>query len=108
MLVSLDCTEAAVDEALACGANLIVSHHPIVFKGLKRFTGANYVERTVMAAIRQGIQLYAIHTNLDNVADGVNQRLASLCRLHAGKPTHPSPQSQRPDAGRGVCARRSC
>ena len=78
VLVSLDCTEEVVAEAAACGANLIVSHHPIVFKGLKRFTGATYVERTVMAAIRQGIQLYASHTNLDNVADGVNQRLASL------------------------------
>ncbi|MGB1121980.1 MAG: Nif3-like dinuclear metal center hexameric protein [Flavobacteriales bacterium] len=78
VLVSLDCTEEVVAEAVAGGANLIVSHHPIVFSGLKRFTGANYVERTVMAAIRHGIQLYAIHTNLDNVADGVNQRLASL------------------------------
>ena len=78
VLVSLDCTEEVVAEAAAKGANLIVSHHPIVFKGLKRFTGTNYVERTVIAAIRQGIQLYAIHTNLDNVADGVNQRLASL------------------------------
>ena len=78
VLVSLDCTEEVVEEAAASGANLVVSHHPIVFKGLKRFTGATYVERTVMAAIRHGIQLYAIHTNLDNVAEGVNQRLASL------------------------------
>lgn len=78
VLVSLDCTEAVVAEAVERGANLVVSHHPIVFKGLKRFTGATYVERTVMAAIRNGIQLYAMHTNLDNVADGVNQRLASL------------------------------
>ena len=87
VLVSLDCTEEVVAEAAACGANLIVSHHPIVFKGLKRFTGSTYVERTVMAAIRQGIQLYAIHTNLDNVADGVNQRLASLVGC--------TPESQR-------------
>ena len=78
VLVSLDCTEAVVEEAVARGANLVVSHHPIVFKGLKRFTGANYVERTVMAAIKHGINLYAIHTNLDNVADGVNRRLAEL------------------------------
>ena len=78
VLVSLDCTEEVVAEAVALGANVIVSHHPIVFKGLKRFTGTTYVERTVMAAIRQGVQLYAIHTNLDNVADGVNQRLAEL------------------------------
>ena len=53
VLVSLDCTEEVVAEAAACGANLIVSHHPIVFKGLKRFTESTYVERTVMAAIRR-------------------------------------------------------
>ncbi|MDA1336487.1 MAG: Nif3-like dinuclear metal center hexameric protein [Bacteroidetes bacterium] len=76
VLVSLDCTEAVIEEAVRCGANMIVSHHPIVFKGLKRLNGANYVERTVMAAIRNNIQLYAIHTNLDNVKDGVNLKLA--------------------------------
>ena len=78
IVVSLDCTEEVVAEAVGKGANVIVSHHPIVFKGLKRFTGRTYVERTVMAAIRHGIHLYAIHTNLDNVADGVNKRLAEL------------------------------
>ncbi|MDE0979148.1 MAG: Nif3-like dinuclear metal center hexameric protein, partial [Flavobacteriales bacterium] len=77
VLVSLDCTEAVVEEAARRGAGMIVSHHPIVFQGLKRLTGANHVERTVMAAIRHGIALYAIHTNLDNVADGVNQKLAT-------------------------------
>lgn len=87
VVVSLDCTEEVVAEAVERGANLIVSHHPIVFKGLKRFTGASYVERTVMEAIRNGIQLYAIHTNLDNVADGVNERLASLVGC--------TPESQR-------------
>ena len=77
VLVSLDCTEAVVEEAARLGAGMIVSHHPIVFQGLKRLTGSNHVERTVMAAIRHGIALYAIHTNLDNVADGVNQKLAT-------------------------------
>ncbi|MDC0140140.1 Nif3-like dinuclear metal center hexameric protein [bacterium] len=77
VLVSLDCTEAVVEEAARRGAGMIVSHHPIVFQGLKRLTGSNHVERTVMAAIRHGIALYAIHTNLDNVADGVNQKLAT-------------------------------
>jgi putative NIF3 family GTP cyclohydrolase 1 type 2 len=60
VLVSLDCTEAVVEEAIAVGANMIVSHHPIVFKGLKRFNGNTYVERTIMAAIANGIALYAI------------------------------------------------
>jgi dinuclear metal center YbgI/SA1388 family protein len=78
VLVSLDCIEAVVDEAIAVGANMVVSHHPIVFKGLKRFNGSSYVERTVMKAIANGIALYAIHTNLDNVPDGVNMKLAEL------------------------------
>ena len=77
VLVSLDVTEEVVAEAVASGAGLIVSHHPIVFRPLKRITGRNEVERTVMAALRAGIGLYAIHTNLDNVAHGVN---AMMCR----------------------------
>jgi dinuclear metal center YbgI/SA1388 family protein len=81
ILLSLDCIEAVVDEAIHKGCNLIVSHHPIVFKGLKKLTGANYVERTVIKAIQNGIALYAIHTNLDSVLDGVNGRLASKIGL---------------------------
>ncbi len=80
-LVSLDCTEAVVDEAIALGCDLIVSHHPIVFKGLKRFNGKSYVERVVMKAIRHDIALYAIHTNLDNVAGGVNGKIAQRLGL---------------------------
>jgi len=77
VLVSLDVTEEVVAEAVRLGAGLIVSHHPIVFRPLRRLTGSNQVERTVMAALRAGIGLYAIHTNLDNVAHGVN---AMMCR----------------------------
>jgi len=77
VLVSLDVTEEVVAEAVTMGAGLIVSHHPILFRPLKRITGRNQVERTVMAALRAGIGLYAIHTNLDNVAHGVN---AMMCR----------------------------
>ncbi|PCJ81116.1 MAG: Nif3-like dinuclear metal center hexameric protein [Bacteroidetes bacterium] len=77
VLVSLDCTEEVVKEAEREGAGLIVSHHPIVFSGLKRLTGANYVERTVLRAIKSGIALYAIHTNLDNIKSGVNFELAT-------------------------------
>ena len=75
VLVSLDCTEAVVAEAEREGCELIVSHHPVIFGGLKRLNGSNDVERTVMRAIRSGIALYAIHTNLDNVMTGVNRRL---------------------------------
>ncbi|MCF8276655.1 MAG: Nif3-like dinuclear metal center hexameric protein [Flavobacteriales bacterium] len=81
ILVSLDCTEDVIDDALSQGCNLIVSHHPIVFSGLKRFNGNNYVERTVMKAIKNDVLLYAIHTNLDNVIDGVNSKFAERLGL---------------------------
>src|SRR5690606_16647891 len=69
-IISLDCTEKVLEEALGVGAQLVISHHPIVFSGLKRFTGSTYVERTVMKALRNNIAIYAIHTNLDNVFNG--------------------------------------
>jgi dinuclear metal center YbgI/SA1388 family protein len=71
-LVALDCTEAIVEEAIEHGCNLIITHHPIVFKGLKKITGKTYVERVVLKAIKNNIALYAIHTNLDHVKHGVN------------------------------------
>ncbi len=74
-LISLDCTEAVVDDAIANNCEVIISHHPIVFKGLKKFNGKTYVERVVEKAIRHNIALYAIHTNLDSVLDGVNARI---------------------------------
>lgn len=82
-IISLDCTEEVVDEAIALGANLIISHHPIVFKGLKKFRGSTYVERVVMKAIKHDIALYAIHTNLDNVLAGVNGKIAERLGLQA-------------------------
>lgn len=81
VLVSLDVTESIVQEAINEGCNMIVSHHPIIFGGLKRLTGKNYVERTVMMALRNNIALYAIHTNLDNVMHGVNNRIAEKLQL---------------------------
>jgi dinuclear metal center YbgI/SA1388 family protein len=81
VLVTLDCTEPVVEEAIASGCNLIVAHHPIVFKGLKRLTGANYVERVVIKAIRAQVAIYAIHTNLDNVHTGVNRKICDLLGL---------------------------
>jgi dinuclear metal center YbgI/SA1388 family protein len=76
-LVALDCTEQIVDEAIAKNCNLIITHHPIVFKGLKKFNGKTYVERVVLKAIKNNIALYAIHTNLDHVANGVS---AEICK----------------------------
>lgn len=82
VLFCLDSTEAIVEEAVQRGCNLVVAHHPIVFRGLKRLNGASYVERTVMQAIRQGVALYAIHTNLDNVhRQGVNAKIAERLGL---------------------------
>ncbi|GAB3781504.1 Nif3-like dinuclear metal center hexameric protein [Spirosoma horti] len=81
VLVTLDVTEAVVDEAIAKGCNVIVAHHPIVFKGLKKLNGKTYVERTVIKAIKHDIALYAAHTNLDNVAGGVNFKIAEKLTL---------------------------
>lgn len=81
VLISLDCIEEVVEEAIQKGCNLVVSHHPIVFKGVKSLTGKNYVERTLIKAIKNDICLYAIHTNLDNVCHGVNKKISDLLGL---------------------------
>jgi dinuclear metal center YbgI/SA1388 family protein len=81
ILISLDATAAVVDEAVKKGYNLIVSHHPIIFSGLKKITGKNYVQKAVISAIKNDISLYAIHTNLDNIIKGVNGKIASLLEL---------------------------
>ena len=70
-----------MEEAIEHGANLIVSHHPVIFRGLKKITGKNYVERTVIKAIKNDIAIYAIHTNLDSVLWGVNARIADKLGL---------------------------
>lgn len=77
VLVTLDTLEAVVEEAIAKDCNLIVSFHPILFKGLKRITGSTYVERVVARALEQGIAIYSMHTALDNVPAGVN---GALCK----------------------------
>ncbi|NNC83256.1 MAG: Nif3-like dinuclear metal center hexameric protein [Flavobacteriales bacterium] len=80
-LICLDSTEEVVQEAIEKGANLIIAHHPILFKGLKRLNGKNYVERTIIRAIKNDIAIYAIHTNLDNVRGGVNEMIADKLGL---------------------------
>lgn len=81
IICTLDATEEVVKEAINKNCNLIVAHHPIIFGGLKKINGKNYVERTIIAAIKNDIAVYAIHTNLDNVLDGVNGKMASLLGL---------------------------
>ena len=81
-VLCLDAIEAVIDEAIERGCNLIIAHHPIVFKALKRFNGKNYVERTIMKAIRHDVAIYAAHTNLDNVLNqGVNAKIAQRLGL---------------------------
>lgn len=81
ILTALDVTEAVVEEALKKNCNLIVAHHPVIFKGLKKLNGKNYVERTVIAAIKSDMAIYAIHTNLDNVLEGVSHKIAEKLQL---------------------------
>ncbi|MEP6927132.1 MAG: Nif3-like dinuclear metal center hexameric protein [Ginsengibacter sp.] len=81
VITTLDVTEDVINEAIQKRCNLIVAHHPIIFKGLKKINGRNYVERCVIAAIKNNISIYAIHTNLDNVANGVNKKIAQKLNL---------------------------
>ena len=72
VIVSLDTTEKIIDEAIEKNCNLIVSFHPIIFKGLKKLTSNSYVEKTIIKAIENKVSIYSIHTSLDNHAEGVN------------------------------------
>ena len=81
VLLCLDVTEAVVDEAVALGCNLIMSHHPLIFSPLKRITGSNYIERCVIKALANGIAIYSAHTNIDNAPGGVNYRIAEKLGL---------------------------
>lgn len=81
VLCCLDVTEEVLDEAIASQCNLLVAHHPLIFGGLKRINGKNEVERTLIKAIKNDIAIYAIHTNLDNVIEGVNGKIADLLGL---------------------------
>lgn len=80
-LLCLDVTEAIIDEAIALGFNLIVSHHPLIFKGYKSITGKDYVEKCIMKAIKNDIVIYSAHTNLDNAPQGVNFKIAEKIGL---------------------------
>ena len=89
LLVTLDVTEAVVDEAISLGCNVILAHHPIIFQGIKRLTGSSFEERTIIKAIQNNIAVIASHTNTDNSAIGTNYHLAKLFDLHNTKPLLP-------------------
>ena len=80
-MICLDVTEAVIEEAIAKKCNLVIAHHPIIFGGLKKITAHNYVGRTIIKAIKNEVAIYAIHTNLDNVIDGVNGKIADMLGL---------------------------
>lgn len=80
-LLAIDVTEHVVEEAIALGCNLIISHHPLAFRPFRSLTGKNYVERSMIMAIRNDITLYAAHTSLDNAWGGVNYKLAEMLEL---------------------------
>lgn len=82
VLICLDSIEKIVDEAIVKNCNLIIAHHPIIFKGLKKMTESNYIERVVSKCIKNDIALYAIHTNLDNHYQGVNREIANRIGLN--------------------------
>lgn len=81
VVMCLDAIEEVIDEAIERKCNMVLAHHPIVFSGLKSLTGRNYIERTIIKAIKNDIAIYAAHTNLDNVLEGVNQKIAQKLSL---------------------------
>jgi dinuclear metal center YbgI/SA1388 family protein len=80
-LCTLDATEEVIKEAVQQNCNLVIAHHPIIFGGLKKINGKNYVEKAVITAIKNDVAIYAIHTNLDNVLAGVNGMMANKLGL---------------------------
>ena len=89
-LLCLDVNEQIIDEAIRKGCNLVVSHHPLLFRGLKQISGQDYVQRTVIKAIKHDIVIVSMHTNMDNALNGVNWRIAERlglkdCRFFAQK-----------------------
>jgi len=81
VLTTLDVTESVIDEAIQLKVNLIIAHHPIIFTGIKRINGSNFIERIIIKAIKNSIAIYACHTNIDNVFNGVNKKIADKLGL---------------------------
>lgn len=90
-LISLDITEEVLDEAIGKNLNLVICHHPIVFSGIKKLNGRNYIERCVAKALKNDIAIYAAHTNLDSVFGGVNSKICEKLDLQNCKILAPMP-----------------
>ncbi|HTA28383.1 MAG TPA: Nif3-like dinuclear metal center hexameric protein, partial [Bacteroidia bacterium] len=81
VLLCLDSTEEVLKEAVKLGCNVVIAHHPILFSGIKKLTGKTYSERAIIYAIKNGLCIYAMHTNLDNIRMGVNNKIAEKIGL---------------------------
>lgn len=90
VLATIDVTEDVIDEAIALGCNLVVSHHPIIFSGLKKLSGKNYIERTIIKAIKNDVAIYAAHTNFDSIFGGVNFKICEKLQLEGCQVLQPS------------------
>lgn len=100
-LLCLDVSEEAIREAIDKNANLIISHHPVIFSGLKQITGSTATERMVQLAIKHDVALYAAHTNLDSVRGGVSEKMCDKLGLKNRSILQPI-NSELPDVGLGM------
>jgi len=94
VLLCLDVTEETIEEAINIGAQAIISHHPLIFRPVRKITPSDYIGRAIIKAIRAGISIYAAHTNLDNAYQGVNYRIAEKLKLVDAKPLVPIPSDR--------------
>lgn len=108
VMVCLDLTEAVLDEAESIGADLVISHHPLIFKGLKSISGSTYQERCVRKAILSDIAVYSAHTSLDNILGGVNHKIASLLGLSSLRWLDSGESAEGCDEKCGGAAEKSC
>ncbi len=95
VLCTLDVTKEIIEEAIAKKCNLIVAHHPVIFKELKSLTGINDTEKILIEAIKSNMAIYAAHTNMDNVVSGVNAKIAEKLGLRDLKILDPKPKLLR-------------
>ncbi len=100
VLLSLDVTEEVLEEAIQRHCNMIVTHHPLLFKGLKELTGRTSPERIVIRAIRENVAIYSAHTNLDSAWEGVSYEMAHILNLRDLKVLEPKPGT--PELGLGI------
>lgn len=89
ILLTTDVTENTISEAINLKANLIISHHPLIFHGIKHLTGHNYIERVLIEAIKHNIVIYAVHTNIDKILNGVSFEMAQKLQLQNIEFLHP-------------------